>query len=188
MPGPTDRPRPNTGEYQKVFRRSPPTASSSDVHEDAKVPIVTDVKTLELFARALQNFATSSASMTHAERRRYKWSTGGLIALSTSLLAVVGMLISNIQGRDTAIPTVTVPVPVVDDEQIAELTKQTKKVSAELALVRERQDTLVRLQIEQWSYLVDVLSASLPNHKRLPPRPRTLVDAEDAALVGEPRR
>jgi hypothetical protein len=186
--GPHDRNRPS--EYQKVFRRAP-TASSSDVHDETKVPVTTDVKTLELFARALQSFAASNTQMTHSERRRYRLSTAGLSLLASALLAVVGMLVSNIVGRETERPVVEDDVAEkIDnvDAQLRDVKVQTASKCEELVVLRRQRDALARLQVEQNDYLVTLLTAVAGSHKRVPDKPRSLVEAEAAVLATESRR
>jgi hypothetical protein len=189
-----------TGPYDHVFRKmppktKPPVASSSDVHHETEAPLVTDLKTLELFARALNDFSAAQ-SKTMTQRNRYRTSTLSLSFVLGIVLTIVGVREIRI-GMDPAPPT-SDPTGL-DWSQIeakieARLGQSTKPKSEEsavdhtdptVALLHAQIAVLLRLRIEQDKYAEAILQSPTKRHL---PKPQSLIDAEraaDAILSGQ---
>jgi hypothetical protein len=185
-----------TGPYDHVFRKLPhktktPVASSSDIHHDAEVPLMTDLKTVELFARALNEFAAGQ-SKTMTQRNRYRTSTLGLsfvLALFAAIVGVREIRIGMAPSRDEpdALPLdwsqieakiearLSKSTPTPDDDRPSEIGEDPT-----ITLLHAQIAVLLRLRIEQDKYADEIMNNQT---KRRLPKPQSLLDAERAADV-----
>lgn len=174
-----------TGPYQQIRRKLPKRASASDIHEDT-VPLVTDIKTLEKFAAALQAF---DASQTQMERQRkgYRISTVVLTVLfGLSLSKIIVEEVREWNAKDhvdvgPAIEWSEIEQKInqrLSETKVSALpTTTSKEKISEIVVMQIQLLHLADLQIEHNAYLAKILSGN----RRLPEKPATLLDAERRA-------
>ena len=156
---------------------------------------MTDLKTVEMFARALNEFA-SGQSKTMTQRNRYRTSTLSLAVVLGSVLTIIGVR----EIRIGMAPSGGVAEsPPLDWSQIeakieARVGKSTPATADDrsgdrsdkagedptIALLHAQIAVLLRLRIEQDKYAAEIVDN--PGRRRLP-KPQALVDAEHAADV-----
>lgn len=137
--------------------------------------LLTDARSLELFAEALSKFVHNGTDKTVIEANRYKKSTLGLALTLAALISADVMLIlfgnlslsPEVAAERTgpaALPTPPEPVllPAPDPS---------------LVLMRQQFAAAAILQMEQSSYLTLVLAA-VSSRKKIPDKPQPLVAAE----------
>ena len=164
-----------TGPYQKIFRKLPSrTAAPSDLAADTDMPLLTDPRSLELFAQALSKYVDSGTDKTMVEASRYKKSTFGLALTLAALLSadVMLLLFGNLRLS---------PEPVVERTEAVLPAAPPVTVTPDPSLLRIREQIAAstHLQIEQSSYFTQVL-IDMASRKRVRSKPQSLIDAEIA--------
>lgn len=179
------------GPYDHVFRKlppktKPPVASSSDIHQQTEAPLVTDLKTLELFATALKEF-TAGQSKTMMQRNRYRTSTVSLGVVLTAVLTIIGVreirigLSPEHEETGSSIDWSQIEAKIEARMKPATATTETHppaEIEPTVALLHAQIAVLLRLRIEQDKYMAAIMDN--PTKRRLS-KPQSLLDAEQAA-------
>lgn len=170
-----------TGPYQKIFRRLHSRATPrSDIHAiQADMPLLTDPRSLELFAQALSKFVDNGTDKSMVEATRYKRSTFGLALTLAALLSADVMLLLFGNLRISPSPSVErAETTVLEVPPVAVTSTPTDR---SLVHMQQQFAATVHLQIEQSSYLTQVI-ADVAARKRVRTKPPSLVAAETALL------
>jgi len=141
--------------------------------------MLTQAHSLELFAEALKAFVDNGTDKTVVEARRYKKSTLGLaLAFAAMLSANVVMLVFGRIDLDKRESVPERPAPV---EVPAVVVPILPAADPTLIVLQRQMVASVQLQLEQSSYLTEVLVA-VSSRKRVPAKPPSLLAAEVALL------